>query len=107
MRQEIELAKTEAAEKARDSGVGLAALGAAAVAGLLGLGALTAFLILALDGAMPTWAAALCVALLWAVVCAGLALYGRERLREAGPPIPEKTIDTLKEDIEWLRHPTN
>ena len=106
IRQEIELAKTEMTEKGKRSGTGVAALGAAAIAGLLALGALTAFLVLALDGAMPAWTAALCVTALWAAVCAVLALYGREKLREAGAPVPEKTIETLKEDIEWLRHPT-
>ena len=67
VRQEIQLAKTELKEKAADAGVGAAALAGAAVAGLLALGALTAFLILALDGAMPAWAAALLVGVLWAL----------------------------------------
>ena len=103
VRQEIELAKRELSEKAVDASTGAAALAGAA---FLALGTLTAFLILALDGAMPAWAAALCVAVLWAVVGAVLALYGREKLREVGTPVPEKTVDTLKEDIEWLKHPT-
>jgi uncharacterized membrane protein YqjE len=107
VRQEIELAKKEMSEKAVDASTGAAALAAAAVATLLALGALTAFLILALDGAMPAWTAALCVAVLWAVVGAVLALYGREKLRDVGTPVPEKTVDTLKEDIEWLKHPTS
>jgi uncharacterized membrane protein YqjE len=107
VRQEMELAKTEVKEKAADAGVGAAALAGAAVAALLALGALTAFLILALDGAMPAWAAALLVGVLWALGAAGLALFGREKLREMGAPVPEKTVETLKEDIAWLRHPTN
>ena len=107
VRQEIELAKRELAEKGADASTGAAALAAAVAAGLLALGALTAFLILALDGAMPAWTAALCVTVLWAVVGLVLALYGREKLREVGTPVPEKTVDTLKEDIEWLKHPTN
>jgi uncharacterized membrane protein YqjE len=107
LRQEIELAKTEMREKAVDASTGAAAFTAAAIAALLALGALTAFLILALDGAMPAWAAALCVTALWAVIAAALAVYARERLREVGTPVPEKTVETLKEDMEWLRHPTN
>ena len=105
--QELQLAKAEVREKAVVASVGVGALMAAAVATLLALGALTALLILALDGAMPAWAAALCVTALWAVVAAGLALFGREKLRAMGTPVPEKTVDTLKEDIEWLKHPTN
>jgi Putative Actinobacterial Holin-X, holin superfamily III len=107
VRQEIQLAKTEMAEKGRRASVGAIALTSAGIAGLLTLGALTAFLILALDGGMPNWAAALCVTLLWAVVGAALAVYGREKLREVGPPVPEKTVESVKEDMKWLRHPTS
>jgi uncharacterized membrane protein YqjE len=107
VRQEIDLAKVEMAEKGRKAGVALGALAGAAVAALAALGTLTAFLILALDGAMPGWAAALVVTLVWAVVGVVLGVVGREKLRETGSPIPEKTVDTLKEDIEWLKHPTS
>jgi hypothetical protein len=44
---------------------------------------------------------------IWALAAAGLALYGRQELRETGSPVPEKTIETLKEDVEWLKHPTS
>ena len=107
VRQEIELAKTEMSEKGRRASVGVIALASAGIAGLLALGTLTAFLILALDGGMPNWAAALCVALLWAAVGGALALYGRAKLRDVGTPVPEKTLETVREDIEWLRHPTS
>ncbi|HZN22015.1 MAG TPA: phage holin family protein [Gaiellaceae bacterium] len=107
VRQEIQLARTEVAEKSKRAGVGAAALAAAAVAGLLALGTLTAFLVLALDDVMPAWTAALIVGVLWAAVAVGLALYGRDKLDEVGTPVPEKTVETLKEDIEWLRHPTS
>src|SRR4029453_3243259 len=61
VRENVELAKSEMTEKAKTAGTGVALLAAAGVAGLMALGALTAFLILTLDGAMPNWAAALCV----------------------------------------------
>ena len=107
IREEIELAKTEVREKAADASVGIAAFAAAAVTGLLALGTFTAFLVLALDGAMPAWAAALCVTAMWAVVGGAFALFGRQRLREMRTPVPEKTLETLKEDMQWLRHPTS
>jgi hypothetical protein len=31
---------------------------------------------------------------------------GKERFAEAMPPVPEQTIATVKEDIEWVKHPT-
>ena len=61
MRQELELAKAEMREKAGKAGPGFGMWGAAGAMALLALGALTAFLILALDGAMPNWLAALIV----------------------------------------------
>ena len=107
VRKEIDLAKLELAEKGRQAGVGIAALVGAAIVGLAALGALTAFLILALDEAMPGWVAALIVTVLWAAVGVVLGLFGRAKLREMGSPVPEKTVDTLKEDLEWLKHPTS
>jgi hypothetical protein len=106
VRQEVELAKAEMAEKGRKAGAGAGMLAGAAVAGLLMLGAFTAFLVLALDEGMPAWLAALLVTVLWAVVAGVLALVGREKLREMGKPVPEKTVESVKEDIEWLKHPT-
>jgi len=103
VRQEVELAKAEIAEKGKKAGLGSGLLGGAAVAALLMLGSLTAVLILALATAMPSWAAALVVMLLWGAVAAGFALIGRNKLREMGKPIPEKTVETLKEDVQWLK----
>ncbi len=107
VRKEVELAKVEMAEKGRKAGAGLGLLAGAAVAALLMLGALTAFLVLALDEGMDTWLAALIVTVLWGVVAGALALFGREKLREMGTPVPEKTVESVKEDIEWLKHPTS
>jgi uncharacterized membrane protein YqjE len=103
VRQEIALAKAEMAEKAEKAGVGLGMLAGAAIAALIMLGTLTAFLVLALDGAMPAWTAALVVALVWGVVAGVLGLLGRQALREMGSPMPEQTIESVKEDIEWLK----
>ena len=71
--------------------------------GLLAAGALTACLILALDEVMATWLAALLVGLAYAVVAGALFFMGRDRVREAGPFVPEQTIETVKEDIEWAK----
>ena len=103
VRQEIELAKAEMREKGQKIGTGVGFLGAAALVGLLALGSLTAFLILALDGVIPNWLAALIVGLIYAAVAAYLALQGREKLREAGPPVPEQTKATIEEDLEWAK----
>lgn len=106
LNENLELAKAELAEKGKKAGAGVAVLTAAGVAGLLALGALTGFLILALDGVMPNWAAALCVAGLWTLVAVPLALYGRNKIQDVGTPVPEKTIESVKEDVAWLKHQT-
>ena len=103
VRQEVELAKAEMGEKGKKAGVGVGFLGGAGVAGLLALGSLTAFVILALDGAIPNWAAALIVTAIWAAVAGVLALQGRDKVKEVGKPVPEKTAESVKEDVEWLK----
>ncbi len=100
VRQELELAKAEMVQKAKPAGIGAGMFGAAGAAALLALGAFTAFLILALDGALPSWLAALIVALVWGAVAGVLVLLGRERVREAGPPKPEQAVESVREDVE-------
>jgi uncharacterized membrane protein YqjE len=106
VRQELELAKAEMREKAGKAGPGFGMWGAAGVTGLLALGSLTAFLILALDGALPNWLAALIVGLAYAAIAGLLYLRGKQRVGEAGSPVPEQTIETIKEDVQWAKHPT-
>jgi uncharacterized membrane protein YqjE len=102
VRQEIRLAQAEVTEKGKLAGKGAGMLGGAAVAALLGLGALTALLIVALDAAMPLWLAALIVTVLWLAVAAVLAAAGRSALQSATPPAPQ-TVETVKEDIQWAK----
>jgi uncharacterized membrane protein YqjE len=104
--QEVALAKTELREKGKKAGIGAGLLTGAGVAALLALGSLTAFLILLFDLVMPAWVAALIVTVLWSVVAAALALQGKEKVQAVGKPLPEKTVESVKEDVEWLRHPT-
>ena len=102
-KQELQLAKAEMSEKGRKAGPGIGMVGAAAGVALLAAGALTACLILALDGVMPNWLAALLVGLVYAAVAGGLFYLGKERVQDAGPLVPEQTIETIKEDVEWAK----
>jgi len=102
-RLEVQLAKAEVAEKAKVAGAGAGMFGAAAVAALCALGALTACLILALAAVMPGAVAALIVTLIWAVAGAALALVGRERVRAATPIAPQAATEGLKEDVRTAR----
>ena len=102
-KQELQLAKAEMAEKGRKAGPGIGMVGAAGAVGLLAAGTLTAFIVLALDGVMPNWLAALIVGLVYAAIAAGLYFSGKGRVQEAGPLVPEQTIETVKEDVEWAK----
>ena len=103
VRQELELAKAEMAEKGKQAGLGAGMFGGAGVVGLLALGALTACFILALTPATKDWLAALIVAAVYAAIAGILALVGRSRVREATPPVPEQTVETVKEDVQWAK----
>jgi hypothetical protein len=105
VRQELDLAKAEMRQKAEKAGPGFGMWGGAGVSALLALGSLSAFLILALDGAMPNWLAALIVGLIWAAIAGLLYVRGKQRVEEAGSPVPEKTIESVKEDVQWAKHP--
>jgi hypothetical protein len=103
MRQELDLAKAEVTKKAKKAGVGIAGFGAAGIIAFVALEALTACLIAAIAVALPVWAAALIVTGAYAAVAGVLALLGRRRLAEAVPPKPEQTIESVKEDVEWVK----
>ena len=103
VRQELDLAKAEMAQKGKRAGVGAGMFGGAGAATLLGLGALSATAIVALDAALPLWLATLIVALSWLAVAAVLAATGRSKVQQATPPVPDQTQRSVKEDVEWAK----
>jgi uncharacterized membrane protein YqjE len=103
VRQELDLAKVELAEKGKQAGIGAGMFGAAGVVGLYAVGALTAAVILALSLAMSGWLAALIVAVVYGAVAGVLALTGKNRVERGVPPMPEQTVQTVKEDIAVAR----
>ncbi len=103
LRQEIDLAKAEMTDKGRTAAPGLGMFGGAGIVALCAAGALTAFLILVLSMFLPEWAAALIVGAVLAAVAYVLVQQGKERVADAGTPVPEQTIETVKEDVEWAK----
>ena len=102
-KQAVEMAKTELKDEATKAGKGAGMLAGAGVAGHFALGFLSLMLMFLLGNVMNLEWAALIVALLWAVVGAVLFSLGRKALREVRP-VPERTIETVKEDLEWQRN---
>jgi uncharacterized membrane protein YqjE len=101
--QELKLAQAEMTEKGKNAGVGVGMFGGAGIVGLLALGALTACLIAALAIGMDVWLAALIVTVAYAAIAGVLALIGKSRVTEAVPPVPEQTVETVKEDVQWAK----
>jgi len=103
VKKELDLAKAEVAEKGKKAGVGAGMFGGAGVSALMGLGALTAAAITLLDDAMSTPLAALIVSVVWFAIAGVLALQGRNKVQEAGPPVPEQATESVKEDLQWAK----
>jgi len=105
LRAEVRLAKAEVSEnvdRAKSAG-GL--MGGAAAAGLFAGMSLVAACIAGLATAMPVWAAAAIMAVVLGGAGAFLFFQGKARLRNFHA-VPEQTVETVKEDIEWAKHRT-
>jgi uncharacterized membrane protein YqjE len=103
VRAEVSLARAELEEKARRLAAGGALVGAAAVLGLVTLGALTATAIIALSNVVSTWLAALIVTVVVGVLAGILLLVGIKLLRRGVPPAPTESVDQMKEDVSWVK----
>jgi uncharacterized membrane protein YqjE len=103
VRKEIDLAKVELTEKGKKAGVGAGMFGAAALFGAGAFAAITACLIWALSTFMVGWLGALIVAVVYAAIAGVLALRGKKQVQQATPPVPERAVDSTKEDLEWLK----
>jgi hypothetical protein len=104
--QELALAKAELAQKAKDAGIGIGLVGGAYVFARLMIATSAAAAILALAIVLPAWAAALIVTGVYGLIALVLVLVGVRRIKAASPPVPQQTIETVKEDVEWLKSRT-
>ncbi|SNY49283.1 phage holin family protein [Paractinoplanes atraurantiacus] len=104
-RQEVELAKAEVQQEAKKAGKAAGMLGGAGFAGYLAVLFLSLAAVFALDAVMPAGWAALIVAAVWGIVGAVLYANGKKKLKNVDP-MPRRTVDTLKEDAQWLKNPT-
>lgn len=109
VRGEVRMARVEVAELASSVAQGTAILAMAAVVALVGsLSFLTGLVLLIGDQWLPRdryWLGAVIVL----VLSGGLTLWLVHRGRRALDPaalVPDQTLETLKEDVEWLKRPT-
>ena len=106
-RREAELAVLELKAKAADLGGVGGLFGGAVLTAVFAAGTLIAAAVLALAIVLPAWAAALVIGVVLILVALTLLLVGRARMRALGPLAPTETIETLREDMEWIRRETD
>ena len=105
VRSEIRLAKVEIrgeVSQAVSSGVWIAA---GVVAAMSAWSLLVWTLAYALATRMSMWAATLIVALVMAGAAAALIMGGIRRVKRVHP-IPERTVESVKENLAWMKQPT-
>lgn len=105
VRAEVRLAKTEVKEEARKAGRAAAMLGAGVVTAIYTVGLLLLTILFALAAAMPLWLAALILFVLLAAASAILLSIGKKRFQTVHAK-PEKTIESMKENVEWVKTQT-
>jgi uncharacterized membrane protein len=105
-RKEVELAKAELSGEIAQAGKGAGMFGGAGVVALYGVGFAMLAGMFGLGALMPLGWAALIVAGACLLVAGLLALTGKRAMRKVSPK-PERTIRTLKEDVQWARHPSS
>ena len=105
VRSEIRLAKVEIREEVRRAVSSIVWIAAGTV------GAVSAWIFLlwalayALATRMPMWGATLIVAVVMAAAAAALMMGGIQRAKRI-QPIPERTVESVKENLEWMKQPT-
>ncbi|WP_404961707.1 phage holin family protein [Streptomyces sp. 147326] len=103
VREEMQLARAEMAQKGKRYGKGGGLFGATGIIGLLSLQALTATCIAALALVLPVWVSALIITAVLGMVAGGTALAGKKQIAHAGTPAPEQTIDSVKADLAEIK----
>jgi uncharacterized membrane protein YqjE len=103
VRQEMELAKIELAEKGKRAGAGAGLIGGGGLVALYGGGALVAAGVLGLAHVVAAWLAALIVAVALFAVAGVAALVARSQVRRAMPPVPEEAVASTKEDVRTVK----
>jgi uncharacterized membrane protein YqjE len=107
IRSELRLAQAEVTAKGKRAGIGIGMFSAAGLLAFFGLAFLLTTVALLLDLFLPGWAAALVVAVVLLAGAGVAALLGKKKVAEAAPPTPERTIESVKEDIAAVKGATS
>ena len=103
VRQEVALAQVEISAKATRVGKQVGYLAVGGAIGYAGVLAIMAGIIMGLSYFIPAWAAALLVGALVGAASFFLISSAIERLKNTNLK-PEETVESIKEDAEWLKN---
>lgn len=102
LRQEVELARIETKEQIAKAGKAGAVFSAAGVAGFMALQLLSFAAAWGLAAVLPDGLAFLVVGIVYAVVAAVLLTKARKQAADVNL-VPQQTVQTLREDVEWAK----
>lgn len=105
VRSEIRLARAEIRKDVAQVSRASLFLVVSAVFSICGLGFVLLAAVYALATTMPAWAAALIVGIGAGLIAAMFLWIGRNRMRQASL-VPDKTIQSLQENVTWLKKQT-
>ncbi len=103
--QEIELAKAETKQEVAKAGKAAGMLGGAGFAGYMVAMFLSLTFVFGIGEFWSEWVGALIVTAVWGIAGAVLYTRGRQQLKDVSGP--RQTVETIKEDAAWARHPTS
>ncbi len=103
IRDELRLAQTELNDKIKRAGLGLGFLGGAGLLGFFGAAAAVTSVILLLARVVPAWLSTLIVAVVLSTAAGAAALKGRKEIAAAAPLVPERTVESLKDDVNAVK----
>jgi hypothetical protein len=101
-RKELRLAAVEVKAKFQEAALASGLLAAAGVLGFFAMACFVAASIVALNILLPLWFCCVILGVLLAVGAGGGFLAGRMLLQEVDL-VPQKTAETLKENLEWAK----
>jgi uncharacterized membrane protein YqjE len=103
VRSEFRLAKSELKEEAAKAAKPAATFGVGLVLGFYGMGFLLLASVYGLSTVMAGWLAALLVGTILAIVAIALMSTSGKKLKRVNPT-PDKTIQSLEENVQWAKH---
>ena len=104
VRAEVRLARAEIRDDARQTAASAVWIASGTIGALSAWAFLLWTITFALSTRMSMWAATLVVAVVLAGAASVLIAGGIRRVKRIHP-IPERTIASIKENIEWMKHP--